>query len=139
MGPRVLTRKEANALVPRLEEAFREFDALRERSRQTKVKMTALEMIWGEAVSQPSCADHGEWQHHLETMEKLNNEFGKIVAGIEELGGSVKGLEQGLVDFFGVLDGRLVCLCWQRGEDSIGFWHHVDTGFAGRQPLPPAA
>jgi hypothetical protein len=28
-----------------------------------------------------------------------------------------------------------VYLCWQRGEDDIEWWHDLDAGFAGRQPL----
>ncbi len=29
-----------------------------------------------------------------------------------------------------------VHLCWQLGEDDLGWWHFPDEGFAGRQPLP---
>jgi len=28
-----------------------------------------------------------------------------------------------------------VYLCWQYDEPEISFWHDVDAGFAGRQPL----
>jgi hypothetical protein len=28
-----------------------------------------------------------------------------------------------------------VYLCWKLGEDRITWWHEVDAGFAGRQPL----
>jgi hypothetical protein len=28
-----------------------------------------------------------------------------------------------------------VYLCWQLGEDGIGFWHDLESGFAGRRPL----
>ena len=43
--------------------------------------------------------------------------------------------QQGLVDFVSVRNGRDVYLCWLEGEDTIGFWHDLNTGFAGRQPL----
>jgi hypothetical protein len=29
-----------------------------------------------------------------------------------------------------------VLLCWKLGEDRIRYWHTVEDGFAGRQPLP---
>jgi hypothetical protein len=29
-----------------------------------------------------------------------------------------------------------VQLCWQLGEDDLGWWHFPDEGFAGRHPLP---
>jgi hypothetical protein len=37
------------------------------------------------------------------------------------------------------VDGKPVLLCWQYGEKSIGFWHAIDEGFAGRRALPTAA
>jgi hypothetical protein len=65
-------------------------------------------------------------------------EIESTVAEIERLGGEFKGVDLGLVDFLGEVDGRPVLLCWQYGEKSIGFWHAIDEGFAGRQPLPAA-
>ena len=36
----------------------------------------------------------------------------------------------------GVLRGaEVVFLCWQIGEPSVGFWHRIEDGFAGRKPL----
>jgi hypothetical protein len=43
--------------------------------------------------------------------------------------------ETGLVDFPGERDGRRVWLCWRMGEERVGHWHDLDTGFVGRQPL----
>lgn len=57
------------------------------------------------------------------------------VARIQELGCEIKGLEEGLVDFRSLRDGREVYLCWKYGEGDIGFWHETDAGFAGRRPL----
>jgi hypothetical protein len=47
----------------------------------------------------------------------------------------LRDLERGLVDFPAVIDGREVYLCWQEGEEEIGFWHEPEAGFAGRRPL----
>lgn len=47
----------------------------------------------------------------------------------------VRDLERGLVDFPAVIDGREVYLCWHEGETEIAFWHDLDEGFTGRQPL----
>jgi hypothetical protein len=35
-------------------------------------------------------------------------------------------------------EGRPVFLCWQLGEEDIRFWHELEGGFAGRQPLEAA-
>jgi hypothetical protein len=47
----------------------------------------------------------------------------------------LRDLERGLVDFPAMRDGREVYLCWEAGEDGIGFWHDTDAGYGGRQPL----
>ena len=47
----------------------------------------------------------------------------------------LRDLDRGLVDFPALRDGREVYLCWVEGEDEIGFWHDLDAGYGGRQPL----
>ena len=54
---------------------------------------------------------------------------------LRELGVEPKGAVEGLVDFPCQLDGRMVLLCWKLGEPEVLFWHDLDSGFAGRQPL----
>ena len=54
---------------------------------------------------------------------------------LEEMGVVVKGVQEGLVDFPHLHDGREVYLCWKYGEEDIEYWHEVDAGFAGRTPL----
>jgi hypothetical protein len=41
----------------------------------------------------------------------------------------------GLVDFPTVRDDRIVYLCWMVDEPQIDFWHELDTGLSGREPL----
>jgi hypothetical protein len=47
----------------------------------------------------------------------------------------LRDLERGLVDFPALLAGREVYLCWEAGESEIGYWHDIDAGYGGRQPL----
>jgi hypothetical protein len=63
--------------------------------------------------------------------EALSDELDRIRA----LGGEVKDLELGLVDFPSTRDGEEILLCWKLGEKSLGFWHAVDGGFATRRPI----
>lgn len=57
------------------------------------------------------------------------------VDSIQKAGCILKDLDQGLVDFPALLDGKEVYLCWKRGEERIEYWHRVEDGFAGRQPI----
>ena len=135
VGPRVYDFEEVNSLIPDLERIFEELGETRERIRAQKLRITALEMIWGEAVHRSDNTDHAELQHHLDEMKTQQTCFEEVTKKISSLGGQLKGLEPPLVDFYGVREGTLVFWCWTRGEDSIDHWHHVDEGFTGRQPV----
>ncbi len=74
-------------------------------------------------------------------FDKLEMERDRLVAKIrreieklEELGIEVKSVG-GLVDFRALRSGRPVYLCWQYGEEVIGYWHELDGGFSGRRPI----
>jgi len=54
---------------------------------------------------------------------------------LRELDVVLRDLDRGLVDFPSLREGHEVYLCWQEGEEAIGFWHEPDAGFAGRRPL----
>ncbi len=63
-------------------------------------------------------------------------ELGKLTLEIDRLGVQLKDYSRGLIDFPSMREGRIVLLCWQIGEgDYIEWWHDLETGFAGRQPL----
>jgi hypothetical protein len=47
----------------------------------------------------------------------------------------LRDLERGLLDFPALRDGREVYLCLEDGEDEIGYWHDIEAGYGGRQPL----
>jgi hypothetical protein len=47
----------------------------------------------------------------------------------------LRDLDRGLIDFPSLREGHEIYLCWQEGEDGIGFWHEPDAGFGGRRPL----
>jgi len=56
---------------------------------------------------------------------------------LEALGIQLKDRRLGLVDFPSEMGGRHVLLCWRLGEPEVQFWHEIDSGFGGRQPLSP--
>jgi len=53
---------------------------------------------------------------------------------LKHLGVEFKGSD-GLCDFYSIRDGREVFLCWRLDEAEVLYWHDLDAGFAGRQPL----
>ncbi len=61
--------------------------------------------------------------------------FDSLLHQILDTGAQIKDINIGLLDFSALKDGREVYLCWQHGEGEIAFWHEVDAGYAGRQPI----
>jgi hypothetical protein len=62
-------------------------------------------------------------------------ELSRAVGELEAVDVVLRDIDRGLIDFPAIRDGEEVYLCWLLDEDEIGFWHHPDAGFAGRQPL----
>ena len=55
---------------------------------------------------------------------------------LESLGVQLKDYSQGLIDFPSMREGRVVLLCWKADEgDQLEWWHDLEAGFGGRQPL----
>ena len=59
----------------------------------------------------------------------------RLLAEVQGLGIVVRDIDRGLIDFPAVIDGEEVYLCWQLDEDGISWWHDLESGFGGRQPL----
>ena len=79
-----------------------------------------------------------------EIADRLTAEAQSIAREIEsfrrelaDLGIEMKDPGIGLIDFPSTMGNRPVYLCWRLGEHEVGFWHEVNAGYAGRQPLIP--
>ena len=138
MSARLFTPEEVDNLIPRLNELV---EAAMDRHRQA----TALQRQLHEErervrVSGGGLVDQRDWKARAERLEGLAIEVRAMLREIDALGGVVKDLDLGLVDFPGLLPeimgGEAVNLCWKYGETSVGFWHGFDEGYAQRKPLP---
>jgi hypothetical protein len=122
---RHFTVKEANALLPRLRAILEPVLAARQRIIDAQPEVwPVLEKAVGNGGSQKA--------------GQLVEEFKKVERGIQaikSLGIVVKDINTGLIDFPALRGDREVFLCWRYGEAAVAFWHELDAGFAGRQPL----
>jgi hypothetical protein len=66
-------------------------------------------------------------QHIQQAKDSLNE--------IDAIGVQVKDLDTGLLDFPCEVNGETVLLCWKMGESRIDYWHTLEAGFRGRQPI----
>jgi hypothetical protein len=129
--PRLFTLEEALTLLPSLRQIVGRMQAAKAELDDASARLDGL-------IEKSAGNGHGLGEEiaRLRTLvENLAAEIEALLAEVTDLGCEMKGVDQGLVDFQSLRDGRIVCLCWRLGEETIAFWHELDTGFAGRQPL----
>jgi hypothetical protein len=114
--------------------------------RRIVADITAEHPRWRDLVARYELAaagarpEQGETKDMLVLRREVDRAAERIngyITELEQVGCQLKGFEQGLVDFYGMVQGRVVCLCWQQGEDAVAHWHELETGFSGRQPITP--
>jgi len=76
-----------------------------------------------------------EVQGQRTALEALMQRAKDALAEIDAIGVQVKDLDTGLLDFPCDVDNDIVLLCWKMGESRIDFWHSLEDGFRGRQPI----
>ena len=124
---KLFTVEDANALLPtvrgvvrRIRRAYRRVSAAQEQAR-----------LAAEGAARGGGGMEGG-SAYVDALTELAGASGEL----EELGVQLKDFERGLIDFPSMRDGRVVLLCWQLGEgDELEWWHDLEAGFAGRQPL----
>ena len=67
-------------------------------------------------------------------MKSREEKLAAFIDELTKLGVELKGPD-GLCDFYSLMDGREVYLCWRLGEPQVMHWHELDAGVAGRKPL----
>jgi hypothetical protein len=67
----------------------------------------------------------------VKDFERLDDLLHQILA----TGAQIKDINTGLLDFPAWRKDREVYLCWKYGEGKIEYWHEIEAGFAGRQPI----
>jgi hypothetical protein len=121
---RHFTREEANALLPRL-------TTILDQLRDAKDELTDAEAH--EALSESAPTNGGGEEGKQVGVAFL--EVRRLLESIEQSGLVLRDIDRGLVDFPAMLDGREIYLCWELGEDEVAYWHELETGYGGREPL----
>lgn len=58
-----------------------------------------------------------------------------VVQEIMSAGIEIKDVGRGLVDFPHIRDGEEVFLCWELADPDLAYWHRIEDGYPGRQPI----
>ena len=123
--PPYFTLKEAN-------EALKVIRPLMEEVQMIRQKILANQPeAWPAIEKSAGNGGNRALSNMVQDFEKLD----ALIHQIQDAGAEIKDINTGLLDFSALKDGREVYLCWQYGEEDIAFWHEVEAGFAGRQPI----
>lgn len=125
MHARYFTLAEANAALETIRPLMDEVQSIRERM------VSSRPDLW--PIMQRSAGNGGN-----AALSKVVKDFERLdalVHRILETGVEIKDLGSGLLDFRALRDGQEVYLCWKHGEAHVQFWHELEAGFAGRQPI----
>jgi hypothetical protein len=126
---------DVNALVPALERIFVDVLQLRAglRGLESKLQRANVRMSRDELLESDDGSPDVRRAKALFRgyYEALSDQLSRVKA----LGGDVKDVELGLVDFPSKRLGEEILLCWRFGEKKVEYWHPIDGGFASRQPV----
>ena len=130
---KTFTIEEAQALLPVLEALLRRASESKEAAEQVEANLNELNrriyMAGGMRV------DIGSVARQRVEMEANLTRVRESISEMDSIGVQVKDMEAGLLDFPCRVDDEIVLLCWRAGEAAIEYWHTVEAGFKGRQPL----
>ena len=130
---RYFTLQQAEKLLPDVERALREAILLKDEHQEAEQQLRSLTervmMLGGVDLDRRAFIEHRSRQEASAARLK------EVIEQIHEFGCLVKDLDTGLIDFPTLFQGNEVYLCWKLGEAGIAYWHKVEDGFRGRQPI----
>ena len=123
---KVFTVSEANELIP----------SVRPKLELIQAYYETIAKLREPAKAAAEASEFGGGMEGGSAYVKTLYEIGKVTTELHDLGIQLKDYTRGLIDFPSMKEGRVVLLCWQLGEgDEIEWWHEIEAGFSGRQPL----
>jgi hypothetical protein len=125
MKPRYFSLKEANAALEIIRPIMAEIQTLRGEI------MARQPEVWPAIERSAGNGGNPTLSKLVKDFERLDDLLHRILA----TGAQVKDINTGLLDFPAWRKDHEVYLCWKYGEEKIEFWHEIEAGFAGRQPI----
>lgn len=123
--PQYFTLQEANKALKAIRPLMQEAQTIRKKILENQPE------AWPAIEKSAGNGGNRALSNMVQDFEKLD----ALIHQIQDTGAQIKDINTGLLDFSALKDGREVYLCWQYGEEDIAFWHEIEAGFAGRQPI----
>lgn len=119
------TVEQARQMLPRLRALLDQLEASVASTRANEQEVTPLTSVGVDVGGA-----------HVNALLRSLADAQQILRYFQESEIQIKDLDRGLIDFPALIDGREVFLCWEKCEDDLCFFHDIESGFDGREPLP---
>jgi hypothetical protein len=123
----LFTVDKANTILPKVKKKFDEILCCKNNVMDIQEELQNL--------SDSNCS----FEKFIKKKQELNNivtSLYKMIQELEDMGVTVKSVDDGLLDFPSIRYDEEIWLCWKFGENKVKFWHGKDEGFMGRKPIP---
>lgn len=99
-------------------------------------------------IVQDILAEAKEFRLIIESKEQVDTTDPEIKDRLQRIDAYIQELSEigcyykdwnfslGLVDFPAIINGKEVFLCWRSDEESITYYHDLESGYAGRKLIP---
>jgi hypothetical protein len=129
----LFTADEANRVVGEIRVALEQLVRTKKEYDRLTARMDALSLATaGASAANPDARELKELEVKRNTVAEL---LRRGIQPIQSRGVVIKDLDRGLIDFYSLMGDRLIFLCWHLGESEVSYWHTIEGGYAGRQPL----
>src|SRR4051812_49227949 len=125
MEERIFTLAEAQELIPQLRSLLQDI---------TETWAQIRELNPDIQKARDAAPFDGFSKSGVQYVESVSHHM-LLIQQVKDMGVVLKDADKGLCDFPYMRQGRVVYLCWQLGEERIEYWHDIETGFSGREPL----
>lgn len=130
---RTFTLEEANQRLPLVRAIVQDIVDLFRDVSERRDRLATMRAHHGDSSNESLYSEENEQIE--EELQRDEDRLRSFIDELTELGIEFKDPVKGLVDFPSLVDGRVVYLCWMLGEPEVQFWHELDAGFSGRQPV----
>tara|TARA_B100000683_G_scaffold275125_1_gene324969 strand:+ start:245 stop:721 length:477 start_codon:yes stop_codon:yes gene_type:complete len=126
-GAKVVTIEEARNSLPEARSLLIQLQSISDHAAELTEELDVI------LESYDAGHDHvAELADYLATMI---HKWHSVVDKMELTGAKMACLEPGRLEWYGVVDEKLVLYSWTQGEDDIEWYHAINSSFIARKPL----
>ena len=132
----ILSLEDANALIPELESCLDRLTTHKEACDRRHDQLFFRELLEHAEHRAGRAVDPTALEDECLALESLTQGMEQEVQKIRELGGLVRDLNEGWVDFLGLWQKKIVFFCWKKGQKRIDYFHPLRSPANARFPIP---